>query len=546
MNTILIVDDHDSNRNMLRQLLRNNGYQTLEATNGQQAVEVFQQKNPDLILMDIMMPVMNGHQSAKQIKTLCGDEYVPIIFITALSSDESLTETLNAGGDDFVGKPFNFDVIQSKISVHLRIRKLTQQLADQNAYLKHEDQLINYFFDNALKQSFLDKRYINYQTSPLSAFNGDIILSERGPNGGLYLVIGDFTGHGLAASLGTLPVSQIFFRMTRNGSSINEIVREINIQLKNILPVGMFFAANILQLAPSGSYISIWSGGLMDGFHFDSMGNEKPTISSNNPPLGVLPMDMFNSEPLLLPVEKGDKLYFYSDGVIESRNLKDEMFGDKRLHKVLLNNKNNRIQELVKALEDFCGECEQTDDITVVELTCEEIPAEKKDTNINNNKILPFQCSIEFNATMLQELDPVIVLLDILSSQPALAIHRSMLHSILNELMTSSIEQSLLGLDETIKPDNDHASNNEEQNQSALKKFDSVNIKVEFKIDDQYTKPYLKIIMEDNGQGIKEPNLSFSGHVFPEQNIKVTNELVDSITYSKENRRVEVIYNLGD
>jgi len=102
---------------------------------------------------------------------------------------------LKSGGDDFVGKPFNFEVLQSKIHAHLRIRKLTQEineqnreLHEQNVYLNHEHELIDYFFENALSQSFLDDRYINYHTSPMSAFNGDVILSERGPQGGLYFL----------------------------------------------------------------------------------------------------------------------------------------------------------------------------------------------------------------------------------------------------------------------------------------------------------------------------------------------------------------------
>lgn len=373
MEKILIVDDLESNRSVLRQLLKMKGYQTLEATNGLEAIELFKHNDPDLILMDIMMPVMNGHESATEIKSLSGDDYIPIIFITSLSSDESLTKTLDSGGDDFVGKPFNFDVIQSKITAHLRIRKLTRQLVEQNAYLTHETELINYFFDNALKHSFLDKRYINYHTSPLSAFNGDVILCERGPEGGLYLICGDFTGHGLSASLGTLPVSQIFFKMAQEGASINEIAMEINTQLRNILPIGMFFAANLLQLDPSCSDISIWTGGVINGYIFDSQGNEKQIIPSNHPPLGVLPEDLFKADAMRINAEKGDKVYFFSDGVTESRNSDDQMFGEKRLRNALHHCDDKRIEHIISTLSDFCGECEQTDDITIVELTCDEV-----------------------------------------------------------------------------------------------------------------------------------------------------------------------------
>jgi len=207
-------------------------------------------------------------------------------------------------------------------------------------------------------------------------------LSERGPQGGLYFILGDFTGHGLAASLGTLPVSQTFFQMAKKGRSVSEIARRLNYELKKILPVGMFFAANIIMLDPACSFMTIWSGGLLDGFHFDIEGNEKSTIPSCNLPLGVLPEIIFKGEVKLISVEKGDMFYFYSDGITEAQNKQGAMFGDKLLHQSLFENKTNRIDSLVETLDKFCSGCQQKDDITIVELTCDKIPPEEKENTI--------------------------------------------------------------------------------------------------------------------------------------------------------------------
>ena len=544
METILVVDDHESNRNMLRQLLQIKGYQVIEAFDGRHAVELFKQEQPDLILMDIMMPVMDGHESAREIKSICGDEYVPIIFITALSTDESLTKTLDAGGDDFVGKPFSFDVIQSKITAHLRIRKLTQQLAEQNAYIKHENVLINHFFENALKQSFLDERYIRYLTSPLSAFNGDIILSERGPLGGLYLILGDFTGHGLAASLGTLPLSQIFFKMARSGASVSKIVSEINTQLKDILPIGMFFAANILHLDPSGSFITIWTGGLMEGFHFDAKGKEKSPIPSNNPPLGVLPEDMFKSNPRVIPVDKGDQIYFYSDGVIELRNANDEMFGDKRLHNVLKSQNSNRIEAIINSLKDFSGECEQTDDITIVELTCAAIPPDNKWASENHPPV-PFQFNIEFDEQMISKQEPIQLLTQIINTQPILKRHCGRIQTLLTELYNNAVEFSLLGLDAAMKADNEMISQYSQLKDSALKQLQDARIQVKLSIEYPDDKPRLRLTLQDNGQGIKQEDIFTSNNGLAIDDIQIIRDLVIGMLYSEEGRRVDVVYQLS-
>ena len=186
---ILIVDDLATNRKLLsRMLVKMADYTVVEAVNGREAVALFKDENPDLILMDINMPEMSGLEATTKIKAIAGDTYIPIIFLTALSAESALSDSLASGGDDFISKPFELDILKSKINAHLRIRELNLQLSsknnelnDLNNNLVHEQELIEYFFKNALEQNFLDKKLINYHMSSMSAFNGDIFLAGRSP-----------------------------------------------------------------------------------------------------------------------------------------------------------------------------------------------------------------------------------------------------------------------------------------------------------------------------------------------------------------------------
>lgn len=136
MEKILVVDDIVTNRSLLRQtLVALNNYEVIEAVNGREAIEQFEKEKPDLILMDIMMPDIDGCQAAASIKEKAGDDYTPIIFVTALNTEDSLATALESGGDDFISKPFNVDVLASKITAHLRIRNLNQQLNTKNSLL---------------------------------------------------------------------------------------------------------------------------------------------------------------------------------------------------------------------------------------------------------------------------------------------------------------------------------------------------------------------------------------------------------------------------
>src|SRR3990167_4121224 len=99
---ILVADDIESNRKLLRWMLEDEGFSVIEAVNGTEAIEKFDHEAPDLILMDVMMPGMDGIEATSRIKAGAGAIHTPIIFLTALSDDESLSKCLLAGGDDFL------------------------------------------------------------------------------------------------------------------------------------------------------------------------------------------------------------------------------------------------------------------------------------------------------------------------------------------------------------------------------------------------------------------------------------------------------------
>ena len=381
MTKILVVDDLESNRTLLHKMLksisRNNEYEVIEADSGDAAVRLYVECNPDLILMDYNMPIKTGCEAAREIKAMAGEDYTPIIFITAMRADSVLQEALSSGGDDYIGKPFEMGVLKSKINAHLRIRELNSKLIEKNLYLTREQELIEHFFENALNKSFLDRRYINYHTSSLSAFNGDILLSQKGPDGGLYLLVGDFTGHGLSAAMGTLPVAMIFFKMTKKGLPLDGITRELNSQLHAIMPSSMFFAATLIHLDNSGSRLSLWMGGMPECIWMDSERHVKGNFTSKHMPLGILDDEEFEYESEVVDVVKGDKIYVFSDGVTEAKRSYDGVMFGHQLEKVLKSNDDDdHIKKLLRELKNFTDDSEQSDDITMVELTCDKIVAD--------------------------------------------------------------------------------------------------------------------------------------------------------------------------
>lgn len=552
MNKILIVDDILTNRFLLSQMLVALGdFEVVEAVNGKEAITLFEETHPDLVLMDVNMPVMDGYESATAIKKLCGNEYTPIIFVTALSSEASLANSLASGGDDFISKPFSAEVLESKVNVHLRIRELNLQLNHKNKILtahneqlSHEKELIEHFFENALKQSFLDKDVIKYHMSSMSTFNGDVFLVKRAPQGGLYLVMGDFSGHGLTAAMGTLPVALIFFKMAEAGAAVGDIARELNFELNKLLPVGMFFAATLLELNSRGDVMTVWMGGVPELYCLSKKGDLKEVIHSKNMPLGILGDSEFSLATQVFDVEIEDKIYLYSDGIIEANNPQGEQFGDARLKDILINEGDNRFDEVIIKLDQFTGEQNQNDDITLVELNCKSIPAliDNEEEFFDNNALL-WNISISLSAEEMRAPNPVNEISSILSAMPHMSRHKGALHIILTEIYSNALEHSILNINSELKIDEDNFVEYYNIRDEALLKLESATIDFNFSLNVNDGSYYLDMKVSDSGSGYHNKSLT-NDDMLHGRGLNIISGLCDKASFSDDGKTLNILYKL--
>ena len=127
MKHVLIVDDQALNRILLSKILEGEGYKVSMAYNGLEALKVLTHESIDIVLLDVLMPVMDGFETAKRIKKSFNEIYLPIIFITALDDQASFEKCLEVGGDDFIYKPFDKFILQAKIKAHSRTRELSKK-----------------------------------------------------------------------------------------------------------------------------------------------------------------------------------------------------------------------------------------------------------------------------------------------------------------------------------------------------------------------------------------------------------------------------------
>lgn len=125
---ILVVDDISLNVELLRTYLKSSGYSVYEAYDGEEALDMVVEKKPDLILLDIMMPKINGFEVCKRLKSDLKTQFIPIVMVTALQSIEDKVQGIEAGADDFITKPFNKTELLARVKSLLRIKFLHDEL----------------------------------------------------------------------------------------------------------------------------------------------------------------------------------------------------------------------------------------------------------------------------------------------------------------------------------------------------------------------------------------------------------------------------------
>jgi CheY-like chemotaxis protein len=372
---ILVVDDQAANRVLLTYLLEDDGHQVQEASNGDEAIAKYHRSVPDLVLMDVMMPGKDGYEVATELK-LNANVHVPIIFLTALSDDLSLSKCIECGGDDFLTKPVNEVLLTAKIKAHERVRDLNNELSEKNneleklhRLLRDEHDLAEFVFEKAISGQIKHPNVQHYLAG-MSSFSGDVVLLERSNQGTLFVLLGDFTGHGLPAALGVLPAKQAFTFLVREGRSLPEIAAYLNNSLYEYLPAQMFCAASILEFNPQTRVLDYWHGGLPDLLLLDANGRIRQSIKSTHIALGVVSEKSFNADTGRIQMAENERLLVYSDGITDCCNVAGEMLGEERFEAMLDGqvDSSQLFDSLVERVLQFGLGRPQDDDISILEI----------------------------------------------------------------------------------------------------------------------------------------------------------------------------------
>ncbi|MCR8923962.1 fused response regulator/phosphatase [Dasania sp. GY-MA-18] len=551
---ILIVDDSHSITVLLECIIEDLGHQAIIAKSGELALEHLQNAKqlPDLVLLDVKMTGIDGYETAKQLKQLAGEAHLPIIFLTGSTEANTQNKCLSLG-EDYISKPFSVEIVTLKIKAQLRVAQLTQKMHETNLELlrrdkntQNEHRVVESIFTNQFKKQ-INHPHLKYHMSPVSVFNGDVLLAANGPADNTYLLIGDATGHGLAAAVGVIPIYSAFRTMASKGLTVGTIAAELNKSLLQILPDHMMLAAAVLEINTHTNQLFVWSGGIPNLIIDNGQGRIKTIIPAFHPPLAATSEAEFLQNIEIYELVENDRIYLFTDGIEEANNQEGEMFGEQRLLDLFDGASEDLFEKILSALKNFTRNTCQDDDITLVEFSYHGLANQEpvKPPRADHMALLPWKLELQLTADTLRHSDPIPPIIRFIESADGVSAHQDFIATILTELYSNALEHGLLQLDSNIKDDSSGFIEYYQQRLTRLAELEQGYINISLECLPQPQNSQLKITVSDSGQGY---NLAMRNRLKEQDShgrgLMLIKKLCHSLDISEDGKTVIALYDI--
>lgn len=560
---ILVADDNSTDRLILSSLLTSLGYHVLVADDGVAAVNAYPDYRPDIVLMDVLMPNMDGYEATERIKAIAGDTFVPVIFITSLQEADSLARCLDAGGDDFISKPFNRIILQAKINAFNRMRLMhhtvTQQrdeIARHNSFMMREQEAAKRVFDKVAHAGCLDAPNIQYALSPMSVFHGDIALAGVGPSDNLVVLLADFTGHGLNAAIGAMPMAQTFYSMLDKGFSLREIVRELNSKMVEMLPGGVFCCAALADVDFQTRTLHFWNGGLPDCALYRPKSRTITRLPSTHLPLGIVSGQKFCDNLEVHALEQGDRLFLWSDGIHEATDENGLMYGEDQLFANFTKNTKpaKLFREIVVDVHRFLNESPAGDDISLleIEIIAPGVLSHQPTSQLHDESHSPRDWRIDYQLKpeTLRDFNPLPLLHYILMQVPRLRPMSGSLYTVIAELYANALEHGILGLRSELKESPSGFTEFYRLREERIRTLEYGEITISLRYCAMALSGQLVIAVQDSGEGFDHrnqvPRQLAANEGFSGRGLPLIFSLAESVVYNEAGNEITVAFSCAD
>ena len=380
---LLVVDDNEDNRYTLTRRLTREGYTNLTtATNGREALDLLQSKTFDLVLLDIMMPDMNGYEVLGRMKAGAELRNIPVIMISALSEIESVIRCIELGAEDYLPKPFNPTLLRARVGASLEKKRLRDAVRASLARLEQEMDAARKLQLGMLPRAFPactpeQPVEIHALMEPAREVSGDLYDFFYASEHLFCFLVGDVSGKGAAAamfmartrSLVRMAV-QLWRKTSEDPISPVRIIEAVNHELCQDNSDRMFVTLFLGALNTKTGVLTFINAGHLAPSVLHAAGSIESAGDKPAMPLGVRIGAAYQEQTVTLLPE--DTVFVFSDGVTEAMNVADEFYGNERLQADLRAASALTPGEIVRTIKGkvdvFTGQAPKFDDVTMLAL----------------------------------------------------------------------------------------------------------------------------------------------------------------------------------
>lgn len=359
--TILVVDDAPTNLELVRGVLDAEGFHTLTADNGCDAHRISRTRQPDLILLDVLMPGESGFETCAHLKSDPATADIPIIFLSSLDDVKSKVAGLKMGGVDYITKPMHGEEVLARVRVHLRIRENNRAVVEQQR--ARLNQLRDAQKAILVRPEDLPEANFAVYYKPLEEAGGDCYdVVQLGPGIFAYFVA-DISGHGLSAAFLTSAVKALLRQYAGPMYSPEDAMRGVDSVMGQMLGEEQYLTACYARLNRQTHRLSVIGAGHPPLILVSHSGVPR-TVELDSDPLGMFGGAILQRADI--KVSPGDRFFMYSDGLIECSPGSGRREGLERLVDACVRNRVLPLAESVNAIVEQVAVCRAEDDLVLL------------------------------------------------------------------------------------------------------------------------------------------------------------------------------------
>jgi len=367
---ILAVDDIPQNIRLLQAVLEPRGFAVVAASSGAEALSVLADGDVDLVLLDIVMPELDGYEVCRRLREQDATRELPVMFLSALEDLTNKTKGFEVGGNDYLTKPFEILEVKARVRSLLKAKAYADAIREavaRDLRIAREIQMGILPADLAMATRGTGLE-VHAVIEPAREVGGDLYEVLRASDDRVVVALGDVSGKGIPAALFMAVTVTVLRTLARQFADPDEILRRLNDELAEQNPRGMFVTLQCLVFDLGLGRVTCAGAGHHQLAILSEGRPPRLACASTGLPAGLMPSNPIERETLTL--EPGDMFVLFSDGVSEAMNRTDDFYGEERLLATLAAVSGRTPADTVNAVladvRTFADGAKQSDDITVL------------------------------------------------------------------------------------------------------------------------------------------------------------------------------------